>query len=51
VSWNAPLGALAIMLGLGNGIVGSWGWWSLFFGEDNHKFGKYLKENSRLKRL
>lgn len=51
VSWNAPLGALAVILGLGNGVVSAWGWWALFFGEDPHKFKKYLKEDSRMKRL
>jgi hypothetical protein len=51
VAWNAPLGALAVFVGMGNGLIGAWGWWALFFGEETHKFKKYLKEDSRLKRL
>lgn len=50
--WNAPLGALAVLLGLGNGVLGCWGAWSLFFGnEEGHNKHKILKPNSRLKRL
>lgn len=51
VAWNSPLGALAVVTGIGNGIVGAWGWWSLMFGDDDYRFGKYLKKDSRLKRL
>lgn len=51
VGWNTPLGALSVIMGIGNGIVGCWGWWSIMFGEDDYRFGKYLKNDSRLKRL
>lgn len=49
--WNAPLGVMSIVLGLGNGALGAWGFWTVFFGEEKQKFGKYLKPNSRLKKL
>ncbi|BEI82824.1 hypothetical protein CcaverHIS002_0306920 [Cutaneotrichosporon cavernicola] len=51
VSWNSPLGAMAVITGVGNGVVGAWGWYAIMFGEDDYKFGKYLKNDSRLKRL
>ncbi|KAL1405307.1 hypothetical protein Q8F55_008934 [Vanrija albida] len=51
VSWNAPLGALATITSLGNAVLSGWGWWAVFFGNDDRKFKKYLKPNSRLKRL
>lgn len=51
VGWNSPLGALAVITGIGNGIVGAWGWWSIMFGEDDYRFGKYLKPDSRWKKL
>ncbi|CAK9779852.1 hypothetical protein CC85DRAFT_303019 [Cutaneotrichosporon oleaginosum] len=51
VAYNAPLGALAVVTGVGNGIVGAWGWYAIMFGEDEYRFGKYLKDDSRLKKL
>lgn len=51
VAWNAPLGALATLTAFGNAILSGWGWWAVFFGNDDRKFKKYLKPNSRLKRL
>lgn len=51
VAWNAPLGAFASIVGLGNGLVGAWGWWTIFFGGEEHKMKRYLKDNSRLKKL
>lgn len=51
VCWNSKLGALATITGIGNGTVACWGWWVLFFSGDHHKFGKYLRKDSRLKRL
>lgn len=49
--WNAPLGFMSVVLGLGNGALGAWGFWTVFFGEEKQKFGKYLKPNSRLKKF
>lgn len=49
--WNAPLGVMSVLLGLGNGVLGAWGWWTVFFGEEKQKLGKYLKKNSRFKKL
>lgn len=51
VCWNSQLGALSTITGIGNGIIAAWGWWVIFFSTDPHKFGKYLRKDSRLKRL
>lgn len=51
VCWNSKLGALSFITGLGNGGIACWGWWVMFFSDDPHKFGKYLRKDSRLKRL
>lgn len=51
VAYNSPLGALAVLTGIGNGIVGAWGWYAIMFGEDDYRLGKYLKKDSRFKKL
>ncbi|GMK56876.1 hypothetical protein CspeluHIS016_0307160 [Cutaneotrichosporon spelunceum] len=51
VAWNSKLGGLSVITGIGNGVIGAWGWYAIMFGEDDYRYGKYLKPDSRLKRL